>query len=576
MIQDTLHINNRAKAQNTYDAIVIGSGISGGWAAKELTEKGLKVLMLERGRNYEHIKDYVTATKDPWEIEHRGNATYQQKKDNPVISRDWGYYGTAAHEELMQSWVHEKDCPYTEVKPFTWWRSYQLGGRSTLWGRQSYRWSDFDFEANAKEGIAIDWPVRYKDLEPWYEYAEKFAGISGSKEGLPQLPDGNYLPPMALNCVEKDVAARIKEFYKGSRHMIIGRTANLTAPHKGRTQCQYRNRCWEGCPYGGYFSTQSATLPAAVATGNLTVRPWSIVTKILYNKDTRKATGVEVLDAETNQTYQFHSRIVFLNASTLNSAWVLMNSATGVWDGGLGSSSGELGHNIMDHHYLVGAMGTVEGYEDKYYFGRRANAFYIPRFANLFGDKRSYLRGFGYQGSAGREGWSREIAEMNIGASFKEALTEPGGWYIGATGFGEILPYHENKVTLDKNVKDKWGLPVLSMDAGIKQNELDMRKDMAKELVAMFEAAGIKNITTYDKDYVIGQGIHEMGSARMGKDPKTSVLNAHNQVWDALNVFVTDGSAMVSSACQNPSLTYMALTARAANYAVEQMKTGNI
>jgi choline dehydrogenase-like flavoprotein len=376
--------------------------------------------------------------------------------------------------------------------------------------------------------------------------------------------------------VEKDVAARIKEFYKGSRHMIIGRTANLTAPLKGRTQCQYRNRCWEGCPFGGYFSTQSSTLPAAVATGNLTVRPWSIVTKILYNKDTRKATGVEVLDAETNQTYQFHSNIVFLNASTLNSAWVLMNSATEVWDGGLGSSSGELGHNIMDHHYIVGAMGTVEGYEDKYYFGRRANAFYIPRFVNLFGDKRSYLRGFGYQGSAGRDGWSRDIAEMNIGAGFKEALTEPGGWYIGATGFGEILPYHENKITLDKNVKDKWGLPVLSMDASIKENELNMRKDMAKELAAMFEVAGIKNITTYDKDYVIGQGIHEMGSARMGKDPKTSVLNAHNQVWDALNVFVTDGSCMASSACQNPSLTYMALTARAVNYAVGELKKGNI
>jgi len=390
------------------------------------------------------------------------------------------------------------------------------------------------------------------------------------------LPDGHYLPPMELNCVEKDVAARIKAYYKDSRHMFIGRVANLTAAIKGRTQCQFRNRCWEGCPFGGYFSTQSSTLPAAMATGNLTVRPWSIVTKILYDKDTRKAAGVEVLDAETNQTYEFHSKIVFLNASTLNSAWVLMNSATDVWEGGLGSSSGELGHNIMDHHYLVGAMGTIDGYEDKYYFGRRANGFYIPRFANLFGDKRDFLRGYGYQGAAGREGWSRDIAEMNIGGGFKDALTEPGGWYIGATGFGEILPYHDNKITLDKNVKDKWGLPVLAMDAGLKENELKMRKDMMKDLVAMFEVAGVKNIWTYDKDYTIGQGIHEMGSARMGRDPKTSVLNAHNQVWDAPNVFVTDGSCMVSSACQNPSLTYMALTARAAAFAVDELKKGNI
>ena len=576
MPTDSMNVNTKAKIQNTYDAIVIGSGISGGWAAKELTEKGLKVLMLERGRNYEHIKDYVTATKDPWEFEHRGNATLRQKTDNPVISRDWAMYGTAAQEPLMKSWVNEKDCPYVEVKPFTWWRSYQLGGRSTLWGRQSYRWSDFDFEANAKDGIAIDWPIRYKEMAPWYDHVEKFAGISGSMEGLPHLPDGHYLPPMQLNCVEKDVASRIKAFYKDQRRMFIGRVANLTAPIQARTQCQFRNRCWEGCPFGGYFSTQSSTLPAAMATGNLTVRPWSIVTKILYDKDTRKATGVEVLDGETNKTYEFYAKIVFLNASTLNSAWVLMNSATDVWQGGLGSSSGELGHNIMDHHYMLGAQGTVDGYEDKYYFGRRANGFYIPRFANLFGDKRDFLRGYGYQGSASRDGWSRDVAEMNIGAGFKDALTEPGAWHIGATGFGEILPYHDNKIALDKEVKDKWGLPVLAMDAGLKENEINMRKDIIRELVAMYEAAGVKNITTWDKNYAIGQGIHEMGSARMGKDPKTSVLNAHNQVWDAQNVFVTDGACMTSSACQNPSLTYMALTARAAQYAVDELKKGNL
>jgi len=561
---------------DSYDAIVIGSGISGGWAAKELTEKGLKVLMLERGRNLEHIKDYPTANKQLWELKHRGAATLQQKKDNPVISRDWAMYGTAAHEQLMDYWVKEKDCPYVEVKPFTWWRSYQLGGRSILWGRQSYRWSDFDFEANTKDGIAIDWPIRYKDLAAWYDHVEKFAGISGSKEGLPHLPDGIFLPPMELNCVEKDVGARIKEHYKNNRHFFIGRVANLTAPLPGRTQCQFRDRCWEGCPFGGYFSTQSSTLPAAKATGNLTVRPWSIVTKIVYDKDKKRATGVEVLDAETNKTYIYNSRIIFLNASALNSAWVLMNSATDVWPGGLGSSSGELGHNVMDHHYMLGAQGHVEGYEDKFYYGRRANGFYIPRFANLFGDKRNFLRGYGYQGSASREDWSRDVAELNIGADFKQTLSEPGAWHIGATGFGEILPYHENKITLDKNVKDKWGLPVLSMDAELKQNELEMRKDIVKELVAMFEIAGVKNITTWDKDYHIGHGIHEMGTARMGRDPKTSVLNAHNQVWDAPNVFVTDGAAMVSSACQNPSLTYMALTARAADYAVTELKKMNL
>ena len=566
---DSTNVNTKAGPQNYYDAIVIGSGISGGWAAKELCEKGLKVLMLERGRNFEHIKDYKSANKNPWEFEHRGAVTDEQRKSYPVIARGW-----ALSEPVMDYWTNEKDCPYVEVKPFTWWRSYQMGGRSILWGRQSYRWSDHDFEANAKDGIAVDWPIRYKDIEPWYDYAEKFAGISGSKEGLPQLPDGQFLPPMDLNCVEKDVAARIKE--KMQRHMIIGRCANLTAPIPGRTQCQFRNRCWEGCPFGGYFSTQSSTLPAAMKTGNLTVRPFSIVTKILYDKNTKKATGVEILDAENNQTYHFTSKIVFVNASSLNSTWVLMNSATDIWPGGLGSSSGELGHNVMDHHYNCGASGSVEGYEDKYYYGRRANGFYIVRFANLFDDKRNYLRGFGYQGSASRQGWSSDVAELQIGGQFKDALSEPGNWSIGMTGFGEILPYHENKISLDKIKMDKWGLPVLSMDCEIKENEKAMRKDMIAEGKAMLEAAGIKNINTWDNGHAIGHGIHEMGTARMGRDPKTSVLNEWNQVWDAQNVFVTDGACMVSSACQNPSLTYMALTARAVDHAVSELKKMNV
>jgi len=358
--------------------------------------------------------------------------------------------------------------------------------------------------------------------------------------------------------------------------MIIGRVANLTQAIPGRTACQFRNRCWEGCPFGGYFSTQSSTLPAAMKTGNLTVRPFSIVTNLIYDKDTKKAKGVEVLDAETNKTYEYFSKIVFLNASSLNSAWVLMNSATDVWPGGLGSSSGELGHNVMDHHYMIGASGTIDGYEDKYYYGRRANGFYITRFANLYGDKRDYLRGFGYQGGASREGWSRMVAELNVGSEFKEELTEPGGWVIGATGFGEILPYHENKISLDPAKKDKWGLPVLAMDAELKENEFKMRKDIITEITAMFDAAGVKNVTTWDKGHAMGHGIHEMGTARMGKDPKTSVLNKHNQVWDAPNVFVTDGSFMVSSGCQNPSLTYMAMTARAVDYAVSELKKQNL
>lgn len=558
-------------AENTYDAIVIGSGISGGWAAKELTEKGLKTLMLERGRNIEHGKDYVNANKGPWEFPHRGGRTQQMIEDYPVLKRDY-----PLNEKNLDYWVNEKDCPYTEVKRFDWYRGYHVGGRSLMWGRQSYRLSDLDFEANAKDGIATDWPIRYKDLEKWYDYVEGFAGISGSVENIPHLPDGNFLPPMEMNCVEKDVSKRLKEYYKGNRHMIIGRVANLTAPHKGRVNCQYRDKCWLGCPFGAYFSTQSSTLPAAMKTGNLTLRPWSIVTEIIYDKDTKKAKGVKVLDAETNKTYEFFAKVIFLNASSLNSTWVLMNSATDIWPEGLGSSSGQLGHNLMDHHLRVGASGEAEGYEDKYYFGRRANGIYIPRFVNVGNDKRDYIRGFGYQGRASRQDWRREIPELSIGAELKEALTEPGKWTFGIGGFGETLPYHENKVTLDKNKKDKWGLPVLAIDAELKDNEWKMRKDMQSEAVAMLEAVGLKNVHGYENDQALGMGIHEMGTARMGTDPKNSVLNGNNQVWDCKNVFVTDGAAMTSAGCQNPSLTYMALTARAVDYAVNELKKQNL
>ena len=560
-------------ADNVYDAIVVGSGISGGWAAKELTEKGLKVLMLERGRDIKHVSGYVNATKETWEFPHRGLRTQQMITDYPVLKRDY-----PLNETNLDYWANDKESPYTETKRFDWFRGYHVGGRSLMWGRQSYRWSNADFEANARDGIAVDWPIRYNEIAPWYDYAERFAGISGSIEHLPQLPDGQFLPAMELNCVEKDVAARIKQQYQNKRTMIIGRTANITQakPEQNRQACQYRNKCWLGCPFGAYFSTQSATLPAAMKTGNLTLRPFSIVTEILYDKDKKRATGVRVLDAETNKTFDYVSKIVFLNASTLNSAWILMNSATNVWPDGLGSSSGELGHNIMDHHLGVGASGQVDGYDDKYYYGRRANGVYIPRYRNLFGDKRDYIRGFGYQGGASRQGWSREIPELQIGGDFKDALGEPGAWSMGIGGFGEILPYHENKITLNKKVKDKWGLNVLDFDCEWKDNEKKMRKDMQADAVEMLTAAGVKNVKGYEGDGTIGRGIHEMGSARMGADPKTSVVNKYNQIWDAPNVYVTDGSFMTSANCVNPSLTYMAMTARAADHAVTELKKMNI
>jgi choline dehydrogenase-like flavoprotein len=560
-------------ANNSYDAIVVGSGISGGWAAKELTEKGLKVLMLERGKNIEHVKDYKNMHKEAWNYPHHGRPTQEMKKDFPVLSRDY-----PLNEATFGMWANEKESPYVEEKRFDWYRGYHVGGRSLLWGRQSYRLNSEDFMANAKEGIAVDWPIRYEDVAPWYDYVERFAGISGNRDGLDVLPDGEFQPAMLLNCVEKDVSARITKAFKGSRHLISGRTANMTEakPEEGRTSCQYRNKCWLGCPFGGFFSTQSSTLPAAVKTGNLTLRPFSIVKEILYDKDKKRATGVVVIDAQTNESFEFNSKIIFVNASSFNSAWLLMNSATDLWEGGLGSSSGELGHNVMDHHFRIGASATVEGYDDKYYYGRRPSGFYVPRFRNWGDDKRDYLRGFGYQGSASRQGWGKDVAEMGLGANLKDAISEPGPWTIGMTAFGEMLPEHSNRIYLDPKKTDKWGLPVLAMDVSIRDNEIRMRKDMQQDAVDMFEAAGLTNVQGFESDYYPGMGIHEMGTARMGRDPKTSVLNGHNQVWDALNVFVTDGACMTSASCVNPSLTYMALTARAASFAVDELKKGNL
>lgn len=558
-------------ANNTYDAIVIGSGISGGWAAKELTEKGLKVLLIERGRMHEHIKDYVNASKDPWEYSHRGQRTQEMIKDYPVLKRDY-----PLSESVLGMWANEEENPYVEEKRFDWYRGYQLGGRSLLWGRQSYRWNKWDFEANAKEGVAVDWPIRYDDLAPWYSYVERFAGIQGSKQGLDVLPDSEFLPAIDMNIVEKDVAAKLKDHYKGNRHMFIGRSANITLPkpEQNRVNCQYRNKCWLGCPYGAYFSTQSATLPAARATNNLTLEVNKIVKRLIYDKDKKRATGVEVIDAIDNKTYEYNAKIIFVCASSFNSTWILMNSATDVWPEGLGSSSGELGHNVMDHHFRLGAGGVVDGYEEFYEYGRRPSGIYIPRYRNIYDDKRDYLRGFGYQGGAGR-GRGVEVAEM-LGVKYKEALCEPGQWSMGMTAFGEMLPDHSNTIKLDKNMKDKWGMPVLSMNVEIKENELKMRKDMLEDAKEMLEASGVKDVYSYDSGYAVGQGIHEMGTARMGRDPKTSVLNGNNQVWEAPNVFITDGACMTSSSCVNPSLTYMAMTARAADFAVKELKKMNL
>ena len=559
------------RQSESFDAIVVGSGISGGWAAKELTEQGLRVLLLERGKNVEHVKDYGNATKAPWEYPHRGGRTQAMEEAYPVLKRDY-----PLNEKNLQFWVSERDSPYTEIKRFDWYRGYHVGGRSLTWGRQSYRLSDFDFEANAKDGIAVDWPIRYADLAPWYDHVERHAGISGSKEGLAQLPDGEFQPAMPLNCAEELIAGRLAKQFEGRRRIIPGRTANLTQPLPGRAPCMFRNACWLGCPLGAYFSTQSSTLPPAVESGRLTLKTFAIVTDVVYDREKKRATGVRVIDAVSNRTTEYRARVVFLCASALNSTWILMRSATDVWPGGLGSSSGELGHNLMDHHFRCGASGTMEELGDRYVYGRRPTGFYIPRYRNLFGEKREYLRGFGYQGSASRQAWERAVAELGVGAAFKDAMAQPGPWRMGATAFGEMIPVHSNRISLDATKTDRWGLPVLAIDCATGENERLMRVDMINDMAEMLEATGVKDVRVFDNTYYPGMGIHEMGTARMGRDPKTSVLNGQNQVWDCPNVFVTDGACMASAACQNPSLTYMALTARAARYAVDELKRGNL
>jgi choline dehydrogenase-like flavoprotein len=571
-----MNLNLKGKAEHTFDAIVVGSGVSGGWAAKELTEKGLKVLLIDRGKDIKHIDDYSEALKAPWELPHRNKLSNEIKAKFPIQSKEGNYPINEANHAF---WMEEKIQPYIQDKPFDWYRGAGTGGRSLLWGRQVYRWSDLDFEANAKEGIAIDWPIRYKDLEPWYAYVEKFVGVSGSAEGLPHLPDSVFQPAMEMNCVEKDFKAKIKASFGRNRTVTIGRVAHITSPTEeqktlGRGSCQYRNACSSGCPYGAYFSTQSATLPAATKTGNLTLLNNALVSQIVYDGTTNKASGVEVIDVLTKKSTTYHAKVIFLNASTIATTQILLNSVSERFPTGMGNDSGQLGKNLMDHHSRVGANASVEGYEDLYYYGRRANGIFVPRFRNIGGDKRSYLRGFDYQGGAGR---NRKSETDGFGLEYKANVSKPGSWGFGLVSFGECLPYEDNRVSLDKTQKDAFGMPLIQISAEFKANEKAMRVDMANDAAEMLNAAGFKNAKSFNSDKIApGLSKHEMGTARMGLDPKTSVLNKNNQVWGCENVFVTDGAAMVSSGCVNPSLTYMALTAGACDFAVKELKKMNL
>lgn len=561
-----------AKPNEQFDAIVVGSGISGGWAAKELCENGLKTLVLERGRMVKHIEDYPTANKDPWDMEFKGRRTVAQQERQVKQSRT----GYTTHDSSAHWFVDDIIHPYNEVKRFDWIRGYHVGGRSIMWGRQSYRLSDIDFEANKREGIAVDWPVRYADIAPWYDKVEEFIGVTGEALGLEVLPDGVFSPPMELNCAERDLREKIADNYDDGRVLTIGRAAHLTGDktHEGRSNCVYRNRCIRGCPFGGYFSSVSSTLPAAERTGNMTLRPNSIVHEVIYDPETQRATGVKVIDTETGEKLVFNAKVIFLCASAIATASILLQSKSERFPNGMGNDCGELGHNIMDHHFKAGAFAEVEGFEDQYYKGRRPNGIYIPRFRNIGGktDQPNFLRGYGYQGGASRGNYGDQIAEIGYGKDLKDLVSRPGKWSMTLMGFGECLPYHENKMVLDYDNKDQWGLPTVTFDVEWKENEWEMRKDMVQQAMEMLEMAGYKNIRPWDDPGAPGLGIHEMGTARMGRDPKTSVLNEYNQIHAVPNVYCTDGSFMTSASCVNPSLTYMAFTARAAHHAVEQLK----
>jgi choline dehydrogenase-like flavoprotein len=558
---------------NTYDAIIVGSGITGGWAAKELTEKGLNVLILEAGRTIDPGTDYVEHTP-VWELKYRNWDNRDVRQKTQPVQREVYY---ACDEYSSKFFVSDVENPYTNVDgtKFSWIRGRQVGGKSITWGRQSYRWSDLDFEANLKEGIAIDWPIRYADIEPWYGYVEDFAGISGQAEGLPQLPDSHFLPPMEMNCAEIMFRDGLKKHYD-DRILTIGRSAVLTQVHKGRAACHYCGVCHRGCITSSYFSSLNSTLPAAMKTKKLTIRPYSIVQSLNFDSKTRKISGVNVIDAKTKETSEFHARIYFLNAATLESTRILLNSATTEFPNGLCNSSGELGHNLMDHHMGAGASAIMPGNEDKIPFGNRPNGIYLPRFRNVKVKEKDFVRGYGYQGGGSREGWSRGSTMTGIGVDFKNALKTPGPWRMGLGGFGECLPYHSNFVVANKEKLDAWGIPTLTISCKWGDNEHTMSKDIAVQAAEMLAAAGGRDISMYQDISTPGLGIHEMGTARMGRDPKTSVLNANNQAWDAKNLFMTDGACMTSANCVNPSLTYMALTARACDFAVNSMKKNEL
>jgi choline dehydrogenase-like flavoprotein len=558
-----------SEATNTFDAIVVGSGISGGWAAMELCKKGLKTLLLERGRNVEHIKDYPTANLNPWDFEYRLNNTPHFKAQSPIQS-------TGSNAGNAHFYVNDTDHPYIQDKPFNWYRGYQVGGRSLTWGRQCYRFSDLDFEANLKDDIGVDWPIRYKDIAPWYSYVERYIGVSGKKENLKQLPDGEFLPALELNCIENHLNGSIRKNHP-DRLLTIARVANLSRGWDNRGPCMYRNLCSRGCPFGGYFSSNSSTIPAAMATGNLTLRPFSIVAEVLYDDVGQRAKGVRVIDTETHQSFEYSAKIIFLNASTIATAGILLNSKSHRFPNGMGNDSGELGHNLMDHHSSAGASGKHHDFKDSYYKGRRPCGFLIPRYRNLKPDEGlGYTRGFNIQGHGERSEWPDTMHGSGFGADFKKQITTPGPWTVWMAGWGECLPYHDNQISLNPTAKDKWGLPLINVDFSFRDNETKMMDDIRKSSGEMLEAAGFTDIETFNYSKPGGSTVHEMGTARMGHDPKTSVLNGNNQLHAVKNVFVTDGSCMTSSASQNPSLTYMALTARACDFAVSELKKGNI
>jgi choline dehydrogenase-like flavoprotein len=558
-----------------FDAIVIGSGITGGWAAKELTEKGLKVLMLERGRMVEHGKDYIGEHKKPWEVPFRGKPLRElYKEDYAVQSKSFVFDETTRH-----FFNNDRENPYlAETDGFAWLRANVVGGRSLLWGRQVYRWSDLDFEANKKDGHGIDWPIRYKDIAPWYSHVEKFIGVSGQAENLPQLPDSEFLPAMELNVVEKDLKAKIAENYK-DRMVTIGRCAVLTQPHNGRGACHYCGPCHRGCSAGAYFSTQSSTLPAAQKTGNLTLKSDCVVAGIDYDATTKRATGVRVIDANTKEGTTYTAKLIFLCASTVGSTQILLNSRSAAFPNGLANSSGALGHYLMDHTLGTGAMGFSTGFQDKTTYGNRPNGLYIPRFRNLDGvdEDANFLRGYGYQGGAMKMGGPTMAGQIpGFGAELKQGLRQPGPWMVFLGGFGECLPNRDNGLVLDESKPDRFGIPQVRFNFKWGANEDKMKEDIAKQAGEMLTKAGLVNVNSFTYPSVGGEGIHEMGTARMGKDPKDSVLNQWNQAHDVPNLFVTDGSCMTSASCVNPSLTYMALTARATDYAVKQLKAGRI